>query len=420
MFKKFICSALIIIALLSVSVSAIELPDYDLGLPEGYEWFEFISGEKQKQFMLSGATQSLPSIAYSYEDGSTDFVSGPYLDSNYNYPVVHYNKGLTVGKYLKTVTLSMFTVSNRFSYVDKLFVDFYVAGMDYNQTASLVMKQSNGTNKTVALSQNGNPAEAYDEYGNFYVVYRFTGMIDIDAASDDYLFYLRVIPYNHGTAVLVDEDTINTDAYWVQFNTIYYTPRAGYNGNVIQIIQSQQDILNGINQASDDIQSSIDSSADRIDQSIQDASDEIQNSIESGVNDIINMPGVEFVEPEGADSEEYVLSEFDQIISGFSQTDLSWMDVSIARNLATGLEFVGSKILVPIFSSTPLKTLFQCILPIMLFLLAIGALSGIRGLHDSSGSSRSNRGTIYVDYVDKTPRRNSGYLPSGRSDHYLR
>lgn len=400
MFKKFICASLIIIALLSVSVSALDLPDYDLGLPEGYEWFEFISGEKQKQFMLSGSSQSLPSIAYTYEDGSVDFVTGPYLDDNYNYPVVHYNKGLTVGKALNTVTLSMFTVSNRFSYVDKLFVDFYITGMDYNQSASLVIKQSNGTNKTVPLSQNGNPAEARDEYGNLYVVYRFTGMIDIDPASDDYLFYLRVIPYSHGMNVDVDQDLINSNSYWVQFNTIYYTPRAGYNGNVIQIIQSQQDILNGINQASDDIQSSIDSSADRIDQSIHDASDEIQNSIESGVNDIINMPGVEFVEPEGADREEYVLSEFDEIISGFSQTDLSWMDVSIPSNLVQALRFVGPKLLVPIFSSTPLKTLFQCILPIMLFLLAIGALSSIgSGLsHVERSSSRRSMSNLSADY----------------------
>lgn len=398
MFKKFICSALIIIALLSISVSAVDLPDYDLGLPEGYDWFEFISGSKQKEYLL---TSNNANCFYTYvnPDGYTftrSFAdSQTLLDSQYNYPVVHFNKGLVVGNTCKSVTLNMFTVSNRFSYVDKLFVDFYVSGYGYNQSASLYIKQSNGTNRSVPLSVNGTPVDGYDEYDQYYVVYRFTGLIDIDAASDDYLLYLQIKPWTD-LDHQVTADTVNSNTYWVQFNTIYYTPRTGYNGNVVQIIQGQQDIINGIGQASDDIQNSIESSADRIDQSIQDAADDIQNSIESGVNDIINIPGVEFVEPEGADSEEYVLSEFDEIISGFSATDLSWMDVSIHRYLLPCLEFVGSKILVPIFSSTPLKTLFQCILPIMLFLLAIGSLTSVGSSfsHAERSSTRSSKSNL--------------------------
>lgn len=379
---KVIIIFLCLFSLLSVFVFASDLP-------EGYDWFVFISGEKQKDYMESHYN-SICSYTYTLSDGSVDADSvllNSFLDRSYNYPVVHWNKGLVLGRSLDSVSLSMFTVSNRFSYVDKLYFDFYVSGYGYTPSATLCIMSVSGFRRYVTLEKVGD-TEGYDPDGNYTYVFvsRFSGIVDIDPASDDYLLSLIIEPFS-GLPHVVTQNDIDSSHYWVQFNDIYYTPSAGYNGNVIQIIQGQQDILNGIDQASDDIQNSIESSADRIDQSIQDAADQIQSSIDSGVADIIDMPGVDFVPPEGVEDEEYVLSEFDSLISGFSHTDLSWMDMTFSTFLIQSLRFVGASLLVPIFSSTPVKQLFISILPVMLFLLAVGALSSI-------GSSLSHRSSL--------------------------
>lgn len=212
---------------------------------------------------------------------------------------------------------------------------------------------------------------------------------DISSNMGDCLgLYLRTTSFGSGSS-----SASGTHSDYISFIDVKYQPTVGYNPNLERVIQSMND-----------------------------NTDEIVGAIDSGVADIIDMPGVDFVPPEGATEEQEMISNIGNVVKDFGDNvDLTnVLEGSSIRDAIDPLilVYVADFIINPLFEKTPFGTLIKISVPICLLFIILGFAGSVSRSRSDGGDGR-----IYTTYrdlsYDNDPTRlssshHSGYLPGGK------